>query len=226
MSLTPASPPSRAALEATTPGHRARLKDATRRYYEEHAASYAAATLHVDLSTLWEPFEAQLWRGAIVADLGCGGGRDLRRFARSGMAPIGLDRSHALCRTAWEVSGRPIVVGDLTALPFGSAAFDAVWSAAAMLHLTPAEAERAFWEIRRVLRPGGLALITLKEGEGDEIDEHGRYTRLATEEGTVAALAAADLADVGRIRTRERRSGREICWIAFLARAGPAEVRA
>ncbi|MBC7926653.1 MAG: class I SAM-dependent methyltransferase [Bryobacteraceae bacterium] len=52
-----------------------------------------------------------------------------------------------------------LVQGDIAALPFPTAYFDAVLSMDVIVHLERGEERRAFVELSRVLREGGLALI-------------------------------------------------------------------
>lgn len=194
--------------------------EGTRAYYERNADSYARSTQSSDLGVLWEPFERALQPGSVIADLGCGSGRDLRRFTKSGFAAIGLDRSFWLSQIAHECANRPVVVGDLIALPFRTGSFDAAWCAATVLHVRSSAVARVMCEIRRILRPHGLALITVKEGRGDEIDEHGRHTFYYTEAFGKERLVAAGFGEPRIIRSVERRGDRAIPWLAFFARAG------
>ncbi|WP_198369037.1 class I SAM-dependent methyltransferase [Roseomonas rosulenta] len=58
----------------------------------------------------------------------------------------------------------PDILGSITDMPMvGSASFDAVWSAHNLEHLYAHEVPLALREFRRVLRPGGFALITLPD---------------------------------------------------------------
>lgn len=59
---------------------------------------------------------------------------------------------------------RPDIVGSITDMAMvDSACFDAVWSAHNLEHLFAHEVPLALAEFRRVLRPGGFALITLPD---------------------------------------------------------------
>ncbi len=99
-----------------------------------------------------------------LLEIGCGLGTDLLQFARHGARTTGLDltvQSVALARGRFRhenVPGR-FLVGDAENLPFADASFDVVYSFG-VLHHTP-DTARTFREIRRVLRPGGEAVIML-----------------------------------------------------------------
>jgi SAM-dependent methyltransferase len=100
-----------------------------------------------------------------VLDVGCGAGSALRLLdQRVGfeVTPVGLDFSAAVLRRARGGGGEgqpDFVQGAATALPFREGAFDLVISGYVAKHLDDGEAQRFFDEVRRVLAPGGLALI-------------------------------------------------------------------
>ncbi len=104
----------------------------TRAFYQRHAAEYAAATLRAPMDRFIERFAQELPRGARVADLGCGGGRDLRLLRERGLDPIGLGSAEALAVIAQQYSGACVVVGDLS--PFH--VFDGVSASASIASQT------------------------------------------------------------------------------------------
>jgi len=105
---------------------------------------------------------APILPGETVLDIGCGAGMDLllaaRRAGPSGRA-IGIDMTEAMrdrARGSAAAAGLTNVEvhrADATALPLEDASVDVVISNG-VLNLVP-EKEKAFQEIRRVLRPGG-----------------------------------------------------------------------
>lgn len=101
-------------------------------------------------------------RGKRVLEIGPGLGTDHAQFARAGAEMYALDltvRHLELTRRHFELEGlvtRP-VRGDAETLPFADDSFDVVYSFG-VLHHTPGTQE-AVEEVRRVLRPGGLAIV-------------------------------------------------------------------
>ena len=101
--------------------------------------------------------------GAMALDLCCGTG-DLAlalRAAFPGARVVGLDFSIQMLVRAADKSreGRalPFVQSDASSVPFGDASFDAVTIAFGLRNLASVEAGLA--EIRRLLKPGGRAVV-------------------------------------------------------------------
>ena len=95
--------------------------------------------------------------GALVVDVGCGPGSSLATMTANGFRGIGVDFSASLARTA-AACGAPTVVGDAERLPLAEAAADAV-VVECVLSALP-DKRRAVAEAYRVLRPGGVLVVT------------------------------------------------------------------
>jgi ubiquinone/menaquinone biosynthesis C-methylase UbiE len=101
------------------------------------------------------------WVGAgmYVLDLACGPGLVAAAAAERGALPVGLDFCSAMIALAR--SGNPglrFEEGDAEALPFADGSFDAVVANFGMHHVP--DPVQALYEVRRVLRPGGLVAFT------------------------------------------------------------------
>jgi SAM-dependent methyltransferase len=113
-----------------------------------------------------------------VLDAGCGGGRNLTWFLRSGYEVCALDADPAAVAAVRALSASlspspqpaDIRVGALDALPWPDASMDAVVSSA-VLHFAQDDAhfERMVGELWRVLRPGGLLFARLASSIGIEM---------------------------------------------------------
>lgn len=102
--------------------------------------------------------------GARVLDVGCGTGSNLRWAAGlTSTRPLhALDlvpRAAALAVGSLPDGEVRAVAGSAAALPYRDACFDLVLSFDVLQHLTPALAAAALHEVRRVLVPGGRALL-------------------------------------------------------------------
>ena len=106
--------------------------------------------------------EAHLPEDAVVLDLGCGTGGMLAALKRlrPRWTTHGVDLSAEAVRFCEERGLERIQQGDAAALPHADGSFDAVLCLDALYHEAIGE-ERAMREIRRVLRPGGVAVINV-----------------------------------------------------------------
>ncbi|WP_417357682.1 class I SAM-dependent methyltransferase [Gallaecimonas pentaromativorans] len=95
-----------------------------------------------------------------VLELGCGSGANLWMIAREGFDAHGLDYAPSgltLCQQVlddWGVSAE-LKQGDMTALPYENADFDAIVDVVSMQHLTLEQHRKALAEVQRCLKPGG-----------------------------------------------------------------------
>jgi len=101
-------------------------------------------------------------RGLELLDLGCGTGRHALWLAAAGAIVTGLDFSDGMLREARAKPGAEavrFVVHDLhEPLPFAAGSFDALVSGLVIEHVR--ELGPFFSEARRVLRPGGRAVVS------------------------------------------------------------------
>jgi SAM-dependent methyltransferase len=137
----------------------------------ERAAHFATGAAHLrfdveaylDHETWVRPAVAALGdlRGKSALDYGCGHGMAAVALARAGARVTAFDLSPGYvneCRARAEANGVQVecVTADGEELPFADASFDAVWGNAILHHLDLARAGR---ELKRVLKPGGVAVF-------------------------------------------------------------------
>jgi ubiquinone/menaquinone biosynthesis C-methylase UbiE len=112
-------------------------------------------------------------------DLGCGNGRNSVHLANEGMGVVGCDFSKALLEIAqnkfeWNrvFDRTQVVQGDISFLPIKNETFDAALYIATIHHL-PLQDERlaSLKEVRRILKPGGRALVSAWAQEQDKFRE-------------------------------------------------------
>ncbi|PWI13312.1 class I SAM-dependent methyltransferase [Streptomyces sp. Act143] len=145
--------------------------DSVRHSYDTVAQEYTTR-LHAELEgkpldrALLTALLEQTEPGAPVGDLGCGPGHVAAWLAERGARTVGVDLSAGMV-----AAGRarfPAVEfrqGDLLELPAGDAEFGSLVALYTVIHLDPGELPRAFAEMRRVLRPAGLLLLSFHIGE-------------------------------------------------------------
>lgn len=129
-----------------------------------------------------------------VLDAGCGTGGLMARLAQEPGAEVyGLDLSRdALAFTRGR--GQPrLVQGDVTALPFADDSFDLVTALDVVEHVE--QDEQALAEIRRVLRPGGVLLMSVPAYPflWSSHDAALHHRRRYTASGLLRRLRAAEL---------------------------------
>jgi SAM-dependent methyltransferase len=99
--------------------------------------------------------------GKSILDCGCGHGMAAVVLARRGATVTGIDLSagyveEARRRAIANEVDAEFIQTDAENLPFGDESFDAVWGSAILHHV---DLHRAGPELRRVLRPGGVAVF-------------------------------------------------------------------
>jgi demethylmenaquinone methyltransferase / 2-methoxy-6-polyprenyl-1,4-benzoquinol methylase len=125
-------------------------------------------TMTAGLDRRWRRItaEAVVREGDDVLDACCGTGDLALACARAGGKPTGLDFSEAMLERARRKDPSiEWIRGDLLALPFADASFDAATVGFGVRNVE--DIERAFVELRRVLRPGsrlGILEITRPRG--------------------------------------------------------------
>jgi len=106
------------------------------------------------------------WQGGNLLNIGCAHGPDFLPFSH-GFELWGLDSSPAMLKQAVRYSTKfkfyvNLVAGDAVSLPFPDNSFDWAISVAAYHHIRGREErEKAFKELRRVLKPKGEAFVTV-----------------------------------------------------------------
>lgn len=155
------------------------LKERVRAFWQEHPCGTKFSDAEMGTREFFDRVEAHRYgkewhipiaanfestRGLKVLEIGCGLGTDGAQFARAGADYTGIDlteRSIELGRKRFELSGLKgeFRVADAEKLDFADETFDVVYSHG-VLHHTP-DIEAAVREIRRVLKPGGRAIVML-----------------------------------------------------------------
>lgn len=104
--------------------------------------------------------EAGITPAAAVLDIGTGTGANLRLLRDMGFSNVtGIDPSSHAARWCAEKGLGSVRQGDARALPLGDASIDFVMATDVVEHVE--QDDLALKEIARVLKPGGLALITV-----------------------------------------------------------------
>lgn len=99
-----------------------------------------------------------------VLDFGCGSGRVLLWWAQRQPRPRLYGTDIDAAAVAWVAANLPVatnVNGFKPPLPYADGELDVVYAISVLTHLDEAAQDRWLAEVRRVLRPGGAALLTV-----------------------------------------------------------------
>jgi ubiquinone/menaquinone biosynthesis C-methylase UbiE len=101
--------------------------------------------------------------GGVVVEVGPGGGRwtdILRRRARKLFVVDVSDKALGLCRERFRDSSNiDYLLSDGRTIAVPDASVDAVWSYDVFVHINPMDTRGYFAEFRRILKPGGRAVV-------------------------------------------------------------------
>ena len=89
----------------------------------------------------------------------------MRWLKDRGFRPTGFERSEGLAALARVHSGCPVLKGDFEVYDFSGMDVDAILLVAALVHVPHDRFSKILSNIVQALKPGGYALITLKEGQ-------------------------------------------------------------
>ncbi|SED97759.1 class I SAM-dependent methyltransferase [Streptomyces sp. TLI_105] len=147
---------------------------ATRRSYDTVAVDYERlladqlATTPLDRAMLAAFVEkvAAADGPRTIGDLGCGTGRVTSHLRDAGADVFGVDLSPGMIAVARDTyPGLRFEVGSMTGLDLPGASLGGVLSWYSTVHMPEDELAASFAEFRRVLAPGGYALVAFKVGD-------------------------------------------------------------
>jgi SAM-dependent methyltransferase len=103
----------------------------------------------------------------LACDLGCGPGQVARYLDERGVAVRGVDLSPGMIERARQLNpGIEFHQGDMKALEVRDEAWSGIAAFYAIVNLPPSDVAQASREMWRVLRPGGLLLLSFHIGDG------------------------------------------------------------
>jgi SAM-dependent methyltransferase len=164
---------------------------------------------------------------ARILDVGCGDGSGIAFLESLGWRASGVEIDPVAVQAA-RARGLDVIEGDMESAGFDDESFDAVTSSHVVEHLHD---PRAFLDkIRRVLRPGGVLVITTPNVRSELLSRHGRNWRglepprhlmLFTADNLFRLASAAGLRDVEVQRTAHLASFMHIGSAAIASEGRP-----
>ena len=150
-------------------------------YYNTHAQERIKMRgVDGDKCSRWIEFIEELQKyvspGAVVLDIGFGGGLEAREFIKKGYDYTGIEPAEqAVSLIKERFPDQRFLKGSIYSLEFPDNFFDVLWCTAVLLHIPPEKINLALQEMKRVLKPGGILFIALIEGKGELYHEDSRW---------------------------------------------------
>ncbi|MEQ1494949.1 MAG: class I SAM-dependent methyltransferase [Novosphingobium sp.] len=196
----------------------------TLNFYATEAPDYhanSAAGINGDLPA----FLDRLAPGALILELGCGGGRDAADMVNQGFAIDPTDGVPAMAAIAEQRLGMAIRVmrfDELNAV----AQYDAVYASYSLLHVPRAGLANVLRRIWTALKPGGWHMATYKSGGTEGRDNLDRYFNYLSHDQAEAFYREAGEWDCLELTHGEGPGyqGRRSPWVNVIARK-PAYIR-
>lgn len=154
------------------------LRNHTWKSYESSACDYARNVDGLHPYKEAEKFLSLIPPGGSIIDIGCGSGRDVKKFSQHGFHVTGIDFSPSMIEIAKSNAPKATFkILDMHSLNLEET-FDAAWANASLLHIRKIHLPKVLEKIFSVLNDNGLFYIKMKQGghEGVEIDN--RYENL------------------------------------------------
>lgn len=185
------------------------------RYYQQNADDFFAATVDVNMNSLYSPFLALLPAGGKILDAGCGSGRDSKAFKELGYDVEAFDATAEMVALATEHAGiavKQMAFAELDA----HERYDGIWCCASLLHVPAAELADAMQKLAFALKAGGVWYVSFKYGDAEREKDGRHFTDLNEQalETLVSALTGIHIHSTWQ--TEDKRPGRDEVWLNAL----------
>lgn len=162
-------------------------------YYNHHASSFAAQTVNLNLTSVYERFLRHVPASGRFLDAGCGVGRDVLAFSQQGFEVVGFDGSRSMVELARSRVGNRATIHLMRFDEMAwCAEFDGIWSCASLLHVAASNFPGVAARFSAALHIGGAWYLSFKLGQGERM-AGGRLFSDHTEASLRAALAELPL---------------------------------
>ncbi|NCJ08348.1 methyltransferase domain-containing protein [Synechococcales cyanobacterium C] len=150
-------------------------------YYDLNAEEYFIRLLGANIDIIYKKFLDYVPEGITILDAGCGSGRDTKYFAFLGHKVFSIDASQEMVEISTKYTQKKTHLMNFYDLKFENE-FNAIWSMASLIHIPKNDMDYIVRLFTEALRVNGIWLISLKEGEGEEIEEDRLFNRYTEEE--------------------------------------------
>jgi SAM-dependent methyltransferase len=138
----------------------------TQQTYDLIASEFARqnSVAAAEVAERLDELAASVSPGSVVADIGCGPGRDVMTLRARGLRVAGIDRSLGQLRAS-DIPG--LVQADMRHLPLQAGSVHGIWCWAALVHLPREAVPQALAEFARIIGSGGSLSMSIAEGDGE-----------------------------------------------------------
>jgi SAM-dependent methyltransferase len=166
-------------------------------------------------------FARQFCAGRDVLDAGCGVGYGSAHLAETARRVVGVDidpEAIAYARNRYAGPKVEFVEADVSALPFGDSSFDVACAFEAIEHVP--EPERLVAELRRVVRPEGVCVLSTPRVEHTTSDSDNPFHTVELAPDDLARMLRARFDDAVRGRLTFLRPASRVLGTAPMAEVG------
>lgn len=142
-------------------------------YYNNHAEEFCVKTKDADMSYCYEKFKQYLKPQGKILDVGCGSGRDSKRFIKDGYQVEAIDASEEICKYASKYIGQQVKCQRVEEITYENE-FDGIWACASLLHVGKEEMSSVIEKLYRALKKNGILYASFKLGSGERFAD-GRF---------------------------------------------------
>lgn len=184
-------------------------------YYNKNAEEFSQATLHVDMTSLYQPFLAELPEVAHILDVGCGTGRDTLAFINKGHKVDAIDYSDELVKKAKALTGMDVQLQSFYELN-DVERYDGIWACASLLHCQRDRLAEVIGKLLEALKPMGVLYMSFKYGNTDREKEGRQFTDLDETQAKALLNTLHNVEQVQQWITLDQRPDRQEKWLNLL----------
>ena len=187
-------------------------------FYNSNAEQYVAETIDLDISENRDLFLSYIPNAGHILDLGCGSGRDSRFFIDNNYSVTAVDGAKEIAKVASDFIDQTVEVKTFQELDYKNQ-FDGVWACASLLHCPKSEIADVFFKISQALKMNGVVYMSFKYGQGERVDERGRFFNDYTESelsGLITVQAGLNILELST-ELKPLRSGFQT-WLNLIAK--------
>lgn len=188
------------------------MDNTTKKFYEKNNLRYINETLKVDMTESYKMVEKYLKVNDKILDIGFGSGRDMLYFQNKGYEVFGIDNVKEFVINAKKLALHNTFEQNVLQMNFNKC-FNCIWASASLLHLNNKKFVLSLKKCENALINNGIMYLSLKCGNGEFIDEKGRYFNLFNEEKLKNSLLSTNFKIVEILKTKDKLSNRNIEWL-------------